>query len=302
MHVFLTGEVQVGKSTIILKTLAALGLASPGGFRTVSVPDLPGGAMSVYLVRAEDSAPAMTRENRVGIRCLAQGGIEKFPVAFDRAGVRALEGAETSWLIVMDEIGRMEQDAAQFSARILKLLDEKTPILGVVQLRADTALTRAVRAHRNVRLLTITKENREQLAQEVLRLIRREISRTQDSGGAIVFRGNEVLMIRTGNRWSFPKGHLLPGETPQQAARRETREETGIDAEILDVPLGVPSAKAEDRRTVWFFPARYRAGEITPQEEEISEAAWVLREEAHARITFAPDKEAFLRACQIINE
>ena len=52
MHIFLTGDVQVGKSTIIKKTLAALKLRDIGGFRSISVPDLPDGAMSVYLIQA----------------------------------------------------------------------------------------------------------------------------------------------------------------------------------------------------------------------------------------------------------
>ena len=52
MHIFLTGDVQVGKSTIIRKTLLALQLQAIGGFRSISVPDLPDGAMSVYLIPA----------------------------------------------------------------------------------------------------------------------------------------------------------------------------------------------------------------------------------------------------------
>ena len=43
MHIFLTGDVQVGKSTIIRKTLLALQLQAIGGFRSISVPDLPDG-------------------------------------------------------------------------------------------------------------------------------------------------------------------------------------------------------------------------------------------------------------------
>ena len=66
MHIFLTGDVQVGKSTIINKTLAALKIERPGGFRSVSVPDLPDGAMSVYLLAAAEKAPAMGDFNRVG--------------------------------------------------------------------------------------------------------------------------------------------------------------------------------------------------------------------------------------------
>ena len=300
MHIFLMGDVQVGKSTIIKKTLAALKLRDIGGFRSVSVPDLPDGAMSVYLIPARDEHPMMGDWNRVGIRKGCGRGIEKIPEAFERAGVQALVDAENMPLILMDEVGRMESAAARFSARILELLNGDTPILGVVQKIADTKLTNAIRQHPNVRVLTVTKENREKLAEEVLRLVSKELDRTTDSAGAIVYRNDTVLMIRVGSRWSFPKGHVEPGETAKQAAVRETREETGISAELLtDVPIAVPSARPEDRRRVWFFPARYLEGERKPQLDEISEAAWVKVQDAAERITFAPDREAFLKACKV---
>ena len=300
MHIFLTGDVQVGKSTIIKKTLAALQLQGVGGFRSVSVPDLPDGAMSVYLIPAGDEHPMMGNWNRVGIRKGCGRGIGKFPEAFERAGVQVLKGAEGMPLILMDEVGRMESAAAQFSERILELLDGSAPILGVVQKIADTKLTNAIRQHPNVRVLTVTKENREKLAEEVLRLVSKELDRTTDSAGAIVFRNDTVLMIRVGSRWSFPKGHVEPGETAKQAAVRETREETGISAELLtDAPIAVPSARPEDRRRVWFFPARYFEGKVKPQLDEISEAAWVKVQDAAERITFAPDREAFLKACKV---
>ncbi len=300
MHIFLTGDVQVGKSTIIRKMLQALPLKYPGGFLSVSVPDLPDGQMSVYLVPAGETTPQMAAENRVGIRKGAGRGIEKFPQAFDTAGVRALQGAEESGLIVMDEVGRMEQDAALFSARILELLDGKTPILGVVQKVADTPLTNTIRRHPDVRVLEITTGNREEMAKTVLQLVKKALDRVTDSGGAIVFREDKVLMIRAGSRWSFPKGHLLPGETPVQAAFRETQEETGITAEILErFPLPVPSAKEDDKRTVWFYPARYVSGSLLAQADEVSEAVWVPVEDAAEKITFAPDREAFCKACEI---
>lgn len=300
MHIFLTGDVQVGKSTIIKKTLAALKLRDIGGFRSVSVPDLPDGAMSVYLIPVGEKDPVVNDWNRVGIRKGCGRGIGKFPEAFERAGVQVLKGAEGMPLILMDEVGRMESAAAQFSERILELLDGSAPILGVVQKIADTKLTNAIRQHPNVRVLTVTKENREELAGEVLRLVSKELDRTTDSAGAIVFRGDTVLMIRVGSRWSFPKGHVEPGETAKQAAVRETREETGISAELLtDVPIAVPSARPEDRRRVWFFPARYFEGKVKPQLDEISEVTWVKVQDAAERITFAPDREAFLKACKV---
>ena len=302
MHIFLTGPVQVGKSTIIRKTLGALQI-TPGGFRSVSVADLPDGQMSVYIIPASNAAPAMGDFNRVGIRKGAGRGIEKIPEAFERAGVQTLQGAEHAQLILIDEVGRMESQAQHFSERILELLDGSVPILGVVQKIADTPLTNAIRRHPNVRIGEVSLDNREEKAQEVLDLVSKELDRTTDSGGAIVFRENMVLMIRVGSRWSFPKGHMEPGETAAQAARRETLEETGIDAELLEhAPLPVPSALKTDRRTVWFFPARYLSGEIRPQPEEVSEAAWVNISDAAEMITFAPDREVFLKALELMQK
>ena len=60
----------------------------------------------------------------------------------------------------------------------------------------------------------------------------------EKSCGAVVFRkyhGNiELLLIKhvVGGHWSFPKGHVEPGETETETAIREIKEETGIDVEL----------------------------------------------------------------------
>ncbi|MEI6228763.1 MAG: NUDIX domain-containing protein [Candidatus Saccharibacteria bacterium] len=66
-----------------------------------------------------------------------------------------------------------------------------------------------------------------------------EIVREPTSGG-IIFRrdgdgGVEILLIQDGkNRWTIPKGHIEPGETAQETAKREIGEEAGLkDVEIL---------------------------------------------------------------------
>ncbi|MEM6415675.1 MAG: NUDIX hydrolase [Pseudomonadota bacterium] len=61
--------------------------------------------------------------------------------------------------------------------------------------------------------------------------------------GAVVFRGNDVLLVKRGKppfegQWSIPGGRLEFGETLQSAAKREVFEETGVDVEIVDM-LGV---------------------------------------------------------------
>ena len=132
MHVFLTGPVQIGKSTLIAAALDALQPERLGGFRTVSAKPEADGSRPVYLHPAAAQDLLCGAQNRVGIR-RPELGIASFPDAFETAGMDALKGAEDCDLVLMDEIGRMERHADTYSARIRTLLDGCVPILGVVQ-------------------------------------------------------------------------------------------------------------------------------------------------------------------------
>ena len=65
--------------------------------------------------------------------------------------------------------------------------------------------------------------------------------------GAVVFRGNEVLLIRRGKPprmgdWSLPGGMQEIGETVFEAAAREVQEETGVtisDIALIDVVASI---------------------------------------------------------------
>ncbi len=60
------------------------------------------------------------------------------------------------------------------------------------------------------------------------------------AGGCVFNDKGEVLLQRRGdcNKWGFPGGALEIGETPQMAAVREVKEETGPDVEVGDI-IGV---------------------------------------------------------------
>jgi 8-oxo-dGTP pyrophosphatase MutT (NUDIX family) len=69
--------------------------------------------------------------------------------------------------------------------------------------------------------------------------------------------GVEFLLVRTGNlqAWTFPKGHVEPGETPLQAARREAKEEAAVSGRIG------PAALTRYRYPVWTGPG-FPPGEV----------------------------------------
>lgn len=164
MHIFLTGDFQVGKSVIIDKIIQKHPCVC--GYRTVTRWDgeLPG---SVYIIPAADARPVFDETTRVMIRHGCEQPPEVFPQVFDDRGCELLRNVHG--LIIMDEIGKAENNAPQFIARIKELLDGNIPVLGVLRKEGATDIQEYIRNHAKVRIIGVTEENRDMLADELLR-------------------------------------------------------------------------------------------------------------------------------------
>ena len=206
MKIFLTGEIQAGKSTIIAKTLELLQI-TPGGFRTYFGLDRESPERLLYMNSA-DEPPIYKKEN--AIVKFAQG---KPPLVltekFDIFGGGLIRHARAnSRLILMDECGNFERDAFVFQKEILDSLDSNIPVLGVIKLDSHR-WTDKIRNHPKVRLLTVTKENRGALTKKLVA----QLAPTVRQQNSIQIHPEFCLSTFFQNS-SFPKWVLHPAKQP----------------------------------------------------------------------------------------
>ena len=171
-HIFLTGDVQVGKSTVVDKVLAGLQITL-GGFRSGSGPKRHENGRWLYLWDASGD-PICDESHRVAY--ITPEERRSFPDRFDALGCDALRRAKQAGvdLILMDECGFLERDAQAFQTEVLNALDGDIPVFGVVRLRSS-GWTDAIRNHPNVTLITVTKENRDQLPSQIISFLSQNI-------------------------------------------------------------------------------------------------------------------------------
>ncbi len=131
------------------------------------------------------------------------------------------------------------------------------------------------------------------------------ISKRKDfSAGGVVVRDGQVIVIvpartRAPNVLALPKGHPDGDESPLEAAVREVREETGVEAEPIE-KLGEIEYTYERKRgpvdkRVAFWLFEYRSGELSP-DHEIAAARWMPLEEAVRSLTYEGEREMVQRA------
>jgi 8-oxo-dGTP pyrophosphatase MutT (NUDIX family) len=109
---------------------------------------------------------------------------------------------------------------------------------------------------------------------------------------------------RGGLLWSLPKGHIEEGETAEQAAVREVREETGIEGRIR-MSLGAIDYwfVVENRRvhkTVHHFLLDATGGELSDEDIEVAEVAWVPLGELDGRLAYADERRLVRRAVRML--
>jgi 8-oxo-dGTP pyrophosphatase MutT (NUDIX family) len=133
------------------------------------------------------------------------------------------------------------------------------------------------------------------------------VAEREFSAGGVVLRDGDVAVIVPvkraadgGRVLGLPKGHPDGDETAEQAATREVREETGLEADLIerlgDVHYIYERKTGPVSKLVTFFLFAYRSGDLADHDHEIEEARWMPLEQAADELTYDGEREMVRRA------
>ncbi|RFD27253.1 DNA mismatch repair protein MutT [Mycobacterium uberis] len=106
--------------------------------------------------------------------------------------------------------------------------------------------------------------------------------------------------------WSLPKGHIEQGETAEQTAIREVAEETGIRGSVLAALGRIDYWFVTDgcrvHKTVHHYLMRFSGGELSDDDLEVTEVAWVPMQELPSRLAYADERRLAEVANKLIDK
>jgi 8-oxo-dGTP pyrophosphatase MutT (NUDIX family) len=129
-------------------------------------------------------------------------------------------------------------------------------------------------------------------------------TRLEISAGGVIYRRQsgppEVCLIATqgGRAWQLPKGIIERGERPEDAARREVAEETGLQGDRLRSLERIEywyvweedGERTRIHKFVYFFLFRCTGGSTDDHDHEVDDACWFPLPEAQERLSFENER------------
>ncbi len=129
------------------------------------------------------------------------------------------------------------------------------------------------------------------------------------SCGAIIFYKNsdyEFLLLKYPNYWGFPKGEKERGESEIQTAKREIKEETGLDVEFIfgfkhehEYSYYLKGKLITKKAVLFLAKAKSKNVKISWEHEGFK---WLKFEDALKTLSYESDKEALKKAYEFLKK
>jgi 8-oxo-dGTP pyrophosphatase MutT (NUDIX family) len=132
-------------------------------------------------------------------------------------------------------------------------------------------------------------------------------AQSEFSAGGVVVRDERCIVIvptrraADGSRvLALPKGHPDGAESAADAALREVREETGVEASLVeklgDIRYWYMRGGRRIAKVVSFYLLDYVAGELDDHDHEVEHAEWMALEDAARRLTYKGERDMAVAA------
>ena len=131
------------------------------------------------------------------------------------------------------------------------------------------------------------------------------------AGGVVVRDGRCIVIVPTrraadGSRvLALPKGHPDGAESAADAALREVREETGVDAALVeklgDIRYWYMRGGRRIAKVVSFYLLDYLSGELDDHDHEVEHAEWMALDEAARRLTYQGERDMVVAGGRVLS-
>lgn len=163
-NLFLTGDISVGKTTLLKNALKRID-NSIGGFMTVQIDHAP---FKTFISKSLYDKDIKIPLAKVDTRDLSK---EIYIESFSKDLISVLDKSyEKCDLIVLDELGFLENDIDIFTNKIYELLDSEKPIFGVLK-DYDCEFLNNIRNRDETIIIRVTEENRDFILNDILKAL-----------------------------------------------------------------------------------------------------------------------------------